>query len=261
MKKLYTLFAVALAAVAMTSCFEDPGNETFFDGNQVEFADAKLPNGLAATFVRASETQTDQTEIGLNRVSTSAANAISVNIEVDPTSTAVEGVHYTLSGNSATIASGEFVGTFPVTVLTGNIDPSESPDLILNITSATGADIAANYGSITIRIRVICPSDLAGTWVFENGNVTTIEEIGTGNYVIANLNAMGGYYNQSFTLAGNFTDNCDKLELYGSEPTNGVKWRGSGVFDPATQTITWESVTDIEYNPDYSVTSIVMTRQ
>lgn len=261
MKKLYTLFAVALAAVAMTSCLEDPGNETFFDGNQVEFADAKLPNGVTATFVRGSATQTDQTEIGLNRVSTSATSAVTVNIDVDPSSTAVEGVHYSLSGNSATIAAGEFVGTFPVTVLTGNIDPNETPDLVLNITSATGADVAKNYGSITVKIRVICPSDLAGTWQFDNGNVTTIEEIGTGSYRIANLNAMGGYYGQQFTLAGNFTDSCNQLELFGDEPTNGVAWRGVGVYDPATETITFESVTDVTYNPEYSVTNVVMTRQ
>ncbi|MHA7129919.1 hypothetical protein [Algoriphagus namhaensis] len=261
MRKLYTLLAIAFAAVAMTSCFDDPGTDTFFGGNQIEFADAKLPNGVTATFVRESETQTDITEVGLNRVSTTASSPITATIAVDPSSTAVEGVHYSLAGNTVTIGAGEFIANFPVTILTGNIDPSETPDLVLNISSATGADVASNYGKITVQIRVICPSDLAGTWQFANGNVTTITEVGTGTYRIANLNAMGGYYGQQFTLAGNFTDSCNELELFGDEPTNGVAWRGMGIYDPVAKTITFESVTDVTFNPDFSVTNVVMTRQ
>ncbi len=259
--KIYIFLAMIVATLTTTACFDDQGYDTLYDGNQVEFNDANLPNGLTQSYVRKSPTQTDVLDVQINRVSTTGTSAITVNVEADPTSTAVEGVHYTLDTKSITIGSGEFIATLPVTVLTGNIDPTETPDLVLNITSATGADVSANYGTITLKIRVICPSDLAGTWKFANGNETTIEEIGTGSYKIANLNAMGGYYGQQFTLAGNFTDNCNKLELFGDEPTNGVAWRGTGVYDPATETITFESVTDVTFNPDYSVTNVVMTRQ
>lgn len=257
MKKLYTLFAVALAAVAMTSCFDDPGTETFFSGNQVEFADAKLPNGLTETYVRATTTQTDIAEIGLNRVSTSASGAITVNIEVDPSSTAVEGVHYSLSGNSATIAAGEFVGSFPVTVLTGNIDPSESPALVLNISSATGADIASNYGSITLNIRVVCPSDISqetDTW---SGTTTsrfgtdvatvTVTPLGAGQYVVSDMST-GLYPRFGFSTTQELiiADNCNVISYVGPRQTNftivpptGENTPTEGSWDETTQTLTF----------------------
>lgn len=259
--KIYIFLAMLVATLTTTACFDDQGYDTLYDGNQVEFNAANLPNGLTQSYVRQNATQTDVLNLQINRVSTTGTAPITVNVEADPTSTAVEGVHYRLDSKSITIGAGEFVANLPVTVLTGNINPSETPDLVLNMTSATGADVSANYGKITVKIRVICPSDLAGTWKFANGNVTTIVKVGTGSYRIANLNAMGGYYGQQFTLAGNFRDNCNKLELFGDEPTNGVAWRGNGVYDPATQTITFESVTDVTYNPEYSVTNVVMTKQ
>ena len=259
--KIYIFLAMLVATLTTTACFDDQGVDTFFDGNQVEFNAANLPNGLTQSYVRLNPTQTDVLNVQVNRVSTSATSAVTVNIEADPTSSAVEGVHYRLDSKSITIGAGEFVTNLPITVLTGNIDPSETPDLVLKITSATGAEISSNYGSLKVAIRVICDSDLAGTYVFENGNETTITEIGVGRYTIANLNLMGGYYGQQFTLAGNFSDNCNALELFGDEPTNGVAWRGSGVYDPTAKTITWESIADVTYNPDYSVTEIVMTRK
>ncbi|MDF2157315.1 hypothetical protein [Algoriphagus sp. CAU 1675] len=261
MKKLYILLAVAFASLAMTSCFDDPGTDVFFNGNEVEFQDANLPNGLTARFVRNSPTQIDQVSIQVNRVSTNGSAPITMNISVDPSSTAVEGVHYQFTGTSVTLEAGEFVKSFPVTVLTGNIDPSESPNLVLKIDSATGAEVSANYGKMTVAIRVICPSDLAGTWEFANGETTEIEEIGTGNYKIVDLNAMGVYYDPAvYVVEAFFTDNCNILTLYGSS-AYGIQWRGTGVYDPDTDTITWEKIADITYNPDYEVEQIVMTRQ
>ncbi len=260
MKKLYILLAVAFASLAMTSCFDDPGNEVFFDGNIVEFHDGNLPNGLTTTQVRRTLTQTDVINIQVDRTSTSAASAVTVNFDVDPSSTAVSGVHYDLPTKTVTIPAGEFVATFPITILTGNIDPSEAPVLKLNMTSATGADISPNYGDLAINIKVICPSDLAGTWKFENGNTTDIVQIGTGNYRIENLNAMGGYYLSTFVIEGYFTDNCNVVTLYGKSAYN-VEWRGTGVFDPATETITWESIEDTAFGNGFKREQVVMTRQ
>ena len=253
MKKLYTLFAVALAAVAMTSCFDDPGTETFFSGNQVEFADAKLPNGAAFTAVRASETQTDVFDLGLNRVSTDASEAITVNVEVDPSSTAVEGVHYTLTSNTGSIASGAFIGNFPVTVLTGNIDPAETPDLVLNITSATGAEVSPNYGSITLKIRVVCPSDIseetdtwAGTTVSRFGTdvaEVTVTPLGGGQYVISDVSTgLYARFGFSTTQEAIYSDNCNAISFVARRQTEfaisaPVVDPTVGSWDEATQTL------------------------
>lgn len=260
MRKIYNYLAVVFAAMAMTSCFDDPGRDVFFTGNEVEFDAGNLPNGLNATFVRATLTQTDVVEIQVNRVSTDASAPISVTVGVDPSSTAVQGVQVDFTGTTVTIPAGEFVVTFPVTILTGNIDPSESPVLALVMESATGAELSDNYSELDLNIQVICPSDLAGTWVFGNGNTVTVEEIGTGNYSIDNLNAMGGYFGASNIIRGLFTDNCNVTELYGTTDF-GVQWRGTGVYDPDTETITWETVEDLTFGGGFQRTEVVMTRQ
>lgn len=265
--KIYSLVAVLFTVLTTTACFDDPGTETFFGGNQVEFEDANLPNGLTARFVRLSATQTDDVDVQINRVSTSGAAPITVNIEVDPTSTAIEGVHYQLNTKTATIAAGEFITTFPVTILTGNIDPSETPDLILNISSATGAEVSANYGALTVAIRVICESELAGTYkvfweylqtgdgeggpnqtvtdyVISSADEVTLEESGTGSYLISDITfgMYPGVYGDAFP-SGTITDSCGEIvgiesnsDQYGDPFTiNGV------VNEDGTITIVWSN--------------------
>ncbi len=164
LNKLYIFLAVILTSMSMTACFDDQGVDTIFDGGFVEFEDGRLPNGRTASFIRLTETQEDMVTLQVNRVSTVSTSPITINIEVDPASTAVSGVHYSLATQTVTIPAGEFIATFDVKVLTGNIDPSETPDLMLLISSADGAEISSNYGDLTVAIRTICPSDLAGTY-------------------------------------------------------------------------------------------------
>lgn len=232
MKKLYSLIAIAVVAMTATACFDDPGTEVFFEGNFVEWADGRLPNGTQFTGVRASEDQTDIFELDVNRVSTDGNGAISMNVEVDPSSTAVEGVHYNLTETSVVINGGDFVSKFPVTILTGNIDPSETPDLVLNLTNANGAEVSANYGSVTLRIRVVCPSDIstaADTW-----SGTTVSRFGTdiatvtvtpletaGQYVVSDMST-GLYPRFGFPTTQELiiADNCNVISYVAPRQTN-----------------------------------------
>ncbi|MDN3205809.1 hypothetical protein [Algoriphagus sediminis] len=258
MKKLYSLIALAVLAVTATACFDDPGTEVFFEGNLVEWADGRLPNGTQFTGVRASEDQTDVFELEVNRVSTDGNGAITVNVEVDPSSTAVEGVHYNLSATSTTINGGDWVANFPVTILTGNIDPSETPDLVLNITSATGAEVSSNYGSVTLRIRVVCPSEIstaADTW-----SGTTVSRFGTdvatvtvtpletaGQYVVSDMST-GLYPRFGFSTTQELiiADNCNVISYVAPRQTNfnivpptGEATPTEGSWDEATGTLTF----------------------
>ncbi|MBN7811424.1 hypothetical protein J0A68_10690 [Algoriphagus sp. H41] len=164
LNKIYIFLATILASLSLTGCFDDQGDDTLLQGTFVEFEDGRLPNGRTASFVRLSANQTDVVELQINRVSTNSSSPITVEVSVDPTSTAVRGVHYEFSGASVTIPAGEFTGMVPVTVLTGNIDPSETPDLVLKMTTASGAEVSTNYGDLLLAIRVICSSELAGTY-------------------------------------------------------------------------------------------------
>jgi len=233
--KLYIFLAMLVATLTTTACFDDQGYDTLYNGNMVEFNAANLPNGLTSSFVRLNSTQTDNVDIQVNRVSTSGTGAITVNVEADPTSTAVEGVHYRLASKSITIPAGEFIAKLPVTVLTGNIDPTETPNLVLKITSATGAEVSANYSSLRVAIRVICPSDLKGTYTvfwekLQTGNGSGGPNQTATNFVIAAADKVvitqvsAGLYqmdDMSFGMypgiyrdakpTGRMRDNCTKL--------------------------------------------------
>jgi hypothetical protein len=233
--KIYIFLAMLVATLTTTACFDDQGVETFYGGNQVEFNAANLPTGLTSSFVRLAPTQTDNIDVQVNRVSTSATEAITVNVEADPTSTAVEGVHYRLASKSITLPAGQFTANLPVTVLTGNIDPSETPNLVLKITSATGAEISTNYAKLKVAIRVICPSDLKGTYTvfwerLQLGDGSGGADQTSNNFVIAAANKVvitqvsAGLYqmdDMSFGMypglysdskpTGRMRDNCGKL--------------------------------------------------
>lgn len=265
--KLYTLLAVTVVAMTTTACFDDPGTDTLFNGNVVEFNAGNLPNGVTSSFVRLNSTQTDVVQVQVNRVSTSATEPITVNIEADPTSTAVEGVHYSLASKTIVINPGEFVVNFPVTVLTGNISPAELPNLVLKIASATGADVSSNYNDLTVRIRVICPSELAATYsvfweylqtgdgaggadqtstnfVISSADKVVFTEAGTGSYTVDDISfgMYPGLYSDS-KPAGALSDACGKLTGAASNADRfGDPFTINGVVNPdGTLKITWSN--------------------
>lgn len=245
--------AMVLATLTTTACFEDQGVDTFFGGNQVEFNAGNLPNGLTTTQTRTSDTQTDILQVQVNRVSTSGTGAITVNIAVDPTSTAVSGVHYSLATNTVTIPAGEFVANFPVTILTGNISPTETPQLKLIMESATGAELSSNYADLAINIRVVCPSAIsveadvwAATGVSRFGTFTAdvkVSPLGNGRYVISDVSA-GLYAAFGFGTIQEaiYSDNCNALTFVQSRQTEFAISAPAvdpkvGSYDAATKTM------------------------
>ncbi|MFN3997006.1 DUF4843 domain-containing protein [Algoriphagus sp.] len=161
--KLYSVILLFLMG-AMASCMNESDFDKVWDGMEVEFDASTLPNGVTQNFIRMNAMQTDQANLQINLVGAAQTTPVTVTVEADPTSTAVNGVHYTLASNTVTIPAGQVIAQLPVTVLTGNILPTETPNLVLKITSANGAKVSVNYNSLTYRIRVICPSALTGSY-------------------------------------------------------------------------------------------------
>lgn len=269
LNKLYAFLALATVALFTTSCFDDAGTETLYNGNMVEFNAGNLPNAtISSNFVRLNSTQTDVVQVQINRVSTNSTGLITVNIEADTKSTAVEGVHYTLASKSIVINPGVFVVNFPVTILTGKISPAERPDLILKIVSAVGADVSAQYNDLTVGIRVVCASTLAGKYsvfwerlqegngtggaakTFTNTVLNTAKEVtfvvgsGAGNYSVNDISfgMYPGYYGDS-RPAGIIGDVCNKLTGPSSNADRyGDKFVINGVVNPnGTFKITWSN--------------------
>ncbi|MCS5490248.1 DUF4843 domain-containing protein [Algoriphagus limi] len=255
MKKIYSYLAVVFAMLAITSCFDDPGRDAFFQGNEVEFQDGNLPNGFTVTQVRRTADQVDVVDIQVNRVSTDASREITVSIGVDPASTAVQGVHVDFTGASVTIPAGQFVATFPVNVLTGNIDPSESPVLKLVMEAATGAEVSDNYGDLDVNINVICESNIStasDTWTATSqsrfgtftAEVTVVPVDGAvGEYVVSDISAgLYAAFGFSTTQQAIYGDNCNVLTFlrpgqrqFNISAPSVEPFEGS--FDPATNTL------------------------
>src|SRR5690606_3557633 len=110
----------------------------------------------------------------------------------------------------------------PIEILTENLATEESPDLILNIIEAGNVKVSANYGSVTLQIRLACASELSGMYrtvnVGTGGTLNyqvTITEIEPLTYRISDIT--GGLYSLAYGAEDNpavFTDLCGELTIF-----------------------------------------------
>jgi hypothetical protein len=253
-KKLYSLL-VLIIALAMTGCMEESGFNIVWEGLEVEFEGASLPNNSITEVVFQDNQQIgqiDQTLLRINLVGAQIDAPVDIIIGIDTASTAVRDVHYRMPSTAVTIPANSSFVDLPVEILTANLDASESPDLVLNIIDAGDVKISANYSSVTLQIRVACPSDLAGTYnavnVGTGGTVNhqiTITEIEPLTYRISDIT--GGVYSQVYGAEDNpaiFTDLCNVLTIFdqpdvvfGDDVFNGT----GRVLPDGTIIITWEN--------------------
>jgi hypothetical protein len=243
---------------------EDSGYTILWEGFEVEFEEASRPNGTIRRIVtKNSNNQVDQSSVRVNLVGAHVDRPISIVIGVDPASSAVLGVHYRLPTLEVTIAPNTSFINVPIEILTGNLDADETPDLVLRILDAGPTKISANYNTVTMEIRLACPSDLAGRYSTVNtgtgGTINSevvITEIEPFTYRISDIT--GGVYSQVYGGEDNpaiFTELCDVISIidqpdvvFGTEGFN-----GTGRVNPnGTIRISWNNGTD--ENSDSGVT-------
>lgn len=164
---------------------------------------------------------------------------VSLTVSVDPSSTAVEGVHYRMDNMSATLTrSGNYNGAIGLTMITDGIMAplDENPILVLNIADASGNNVNAAEGptgSITLTFVYQCFADLSGTYQVTNdfcfpSFTTTIVSNGEGGWVIGS--ADGGFLHQctsNTTLlnAGTIVELCGEIL-----PTGNLDYGTAGGF-------------------------------
>lgn len=102
---------------------------------------------------------------------------ITVTVEADPSSTAVEGVHYRIDNPTITLkASNNYLGSLGVTLLTeGNSPPEDgtpeledyvAPVLVLNVKSATGDANVTTSGKLNkVTLNYTRPNPYAGKYI------------------------------------------------------------------------------------------------
>lgn len=259
MKKMdkigYGLIGTLLILLSFSSCMEESGFEIVWDGLEVEFEGAALPNHTVREVVFQGNQQSnhvDESLIRINLVGAQISSPVNVIIGIDPASTAVQGVHYRMETTEVTIPANSSFVDLPVEILTSNLDAAEEPDLILTIIDAGDVKISVNYRSVTIQIRLACPSDLAGTY-----NTVNVGTGGTLNYevVITEIEPLtyrisditGGLYSLVYGMEDNpaiFTDLCNILTIFdqpdvvfGQDVFNGT----GRVNADGTITISWEN--------------------
>src|SRR5690554_825965 len=254
LRKIYGL--CILMAIAVTwGCMEDSGFEIVWEGKEVEFEAASLPNKTLTEVVfqdSQQPNQNDQVWLRINLVGAQITAPVELVMGIDTSSTAVQNVHFRLESTTITIPPNSSFVDFPVEILTDNLAPTELPDLTLNIIDAGDIKISANYGSVTLQIRVACPSDLAGTYrsvtVGTGGTLNSqviITEIEPLTYRISDIT--GGLYSQIFREEDNpaiFTDLCNELTVFDQPDVvfGNDKFNGTGRVNPdGTITITWSN--------------------
>ena len=86
--------------------------------------------------------------------------AVTVNVAVDPSSTAVEGQEFNLLTESVTIPAGEMTAPVQIEVFSANLDPFDPKTVVLEIVSS---DLTVSEASTTdIVLQAACEFDLAG---------------------------------------------------------------------------------------------------
>lgn len=161
MKKFLTL---AIACAALISCTDDDirTEHQLDSGPKVIGFNSSFESVAYFEDLGAVERNFPVNIIGTGNGQLSSSD-ITVTYEVDPSSTAVEGTEYDFIDTSGmvTIPAGSSFGMFPLLVNTGQLDPVQKTELVLNLTSSTGnTTVGAQYSTLRI-VFVGCQTQIA----------------------------------------------------------------------------------------------------
>jgi len=283
MKTIKYLFILVLSITTLMSCdnlvddFER--SEEYGDGpNLIGFTTgATNISGIA----NGSEYIFNLPMTGTGPSILDATEDVTVSISVDPTSTAVEGIHFLLAESSMTFkANNNYINQFPITMLTdGIIAPLEmNPYVILNVAEVNSAGDFVNNGrtgKIQVNLLYLCFSNLAGEYDVEmryvNPDAGTdtmhygtdkINETGDGQYrteAVGHWEIDGGPGAIGGTAGFDFTDVCNAISIPAQNLVNlysniveGVP--GASHVDPDTGVIYFEYTITAGYARVYYVT-------
>lgn len=218
MKKIF-LFSALVASLSFMSCDEDAPKNTISPNSVITGFPSKsigqnfLTNVTSATF-----------DVPVNLISyvndTYPATDITLQISVDPSSTAIAGTNTAvdnyapLASNTVTIKAGSSSASFPITCHPSTFDPFAPRKLVLNISAVNtnNAIIGDQFKQVVITLQGVCPSALAGNYVWITSTATRpapITEVAVGKYSCAHLPPFTAAYSWEFV------DVCNQLTMTG----------------------------------------------
>lgn len=199
---------------------------------------------------------------------------IEVTYEVDPASTATEGVEFDFADTSGRIvipAGGTF-GNFPINVNTGQLNPTEKTQLILNLTSSSdGSVIGSQYDQLKITF-VGCQSQLQGSYTMvctttAGTRTRTDEVISVSGINTFKTRYIGRYTFATFTPPGyTFVDICGEIAVPDqnlgqySNQIYGIDAYGDGVDGIVTSATQFEVKHNITFAAGDQTQNYIYTR-
>ena len=137
MKKI--LFTAVLLWGLASSC-DSPGLDILYSEAFLELDAATTVTGSRTyTYLRINDGQAVPSGFIVNLGAVQQSSPVSVNFEVDvANSTAIENLHYTLSGNSVTIQPNTSTAELPIMIMDDNIEPGEVLSIVVTL---TGGDL------------------------------------------------------------------------------------------------------------------------
>jgi hypothetical protein len=256
MKTLKLLIFTLILAIGVTSCL--------LDQDSVDYSDSVSVLG----FAEASRTLTYFNDIGDQTVTIvvrldgpqkyNFQDGVSASVSVDPASTAVAGQHYELGNANITLSEdSNYFATFPLTIKTDGIDPSEiteNPKLILSLDNISDSSVLLNgrAGTSTIEIIYVCPSDLGGEYSYTNpagcSDTATVTDLGNGAYEVSTIPVLN--WSSGACIPFNMIENCGELFYQGGElEANGYATESSLELHPDGSFTYIYSIPSLGYGP------------
>lgn len=199
MKKinLYLILAISLFTVA--SCMVDDDVDTVSEGPYIVGFKNSLPSYIFTDADSGPITINEPIDLVGGNNGTVSEQDITIQFQIDPSSTAIAGTHYSLpnNGNTLTLKAGENFVNFPVIVNTDNLPGNLPQTIVVNLleVSSSNGVIVNNRKSTTITIAK-CESNLAGNYSLVVTRLDNNASFSAPNEVLTEL-SLGTYVTSS----------------------------------------------------------------
>jgi len=151
-RNIYGLIS-SFSILVLFSCSEQ--TSPIFEG---EFLQMETNCPSRNTYLRINDGVGESSQMFVKLAGAQRSNPVNFTFEIDPESTAIENLHYTIEGTSASIPANASSVELPITILDDNINAGELLTLNLNLVSSD-LDLNPNYSNACYEINVTCPID------------------------------------------------------------------------------------------------------
>jgi hypothetical protein len=223
---------------------------------QGEYVGLISPSGQVL-FQRVGNNQPVTAGIQISLIAAQRSSPINYTFEILSSSTAIEALHYSVSGNSGTIPANSSFGDLPINILPDNINPGE--DLTLDIRLVSADVELASADPISFRFAISCPSNLAGTMDYVHSNIWcgAPDVAGTTNLVAISDNEYkfddfvfgswvpcyggGGVDGTDPAISLRLVDVCNKISMQGIDQYGDTYAYEIAAVSGASLTINWSN--------------------